>query len=279
MNYIKNRIRVIFLLGIFWTVSVFSQDEIKLDIHPSKISTHVSIIVPYEQCFLFERYYCSKGNYWLGRIDTLNKGAGEGVLQGDGILINSKSFVEKCNKCDTVINKIRNSSLNHKLHSELRNIVRMNIGYDNKEFRDVINNRISTVGYEENKICHEEFKESRLKWFNEQILRIYEIRKLKEDRLFWIKNNKSKIDKQFIEIFLQDYGSCEADQAGIIELIELNPEDFLKVCDDLNDSDFYKLRLKLSFIPKNVNTNDVILKIKSSKVKSNRVKKIIRVLR
>lgn len=267
----------IVLFVLFWPALAPAQEEIRLDILPSKISTDIQMIVPYGEGLIYERYFYFKHNYWVSQTDTLER-LDNGMFRGKSILINPETYNKKVDSCDTLVNKIRNAALNHKLLSELRALSRKDIGYDNKEFHEGLYTHRPTENDEKAK-CHEEFKIISLEWFSDQNQRIEEIKKNKIQRHQWIKDNHESIDKEFLKAFLQDFGSCDSDRAAIIDLMKNNTDDFLAVCKDLNDSDFFLIKLKLSVLPSHIKTNEVIQQLRDSGIRTGRKRKLIRKLK
>ncbi len=268
---------LLILTGLLWSTAVFSQDEIRVDIMPSKISTDIKMIIPIGQTLVLERYHFFKYNYWVSAFDTLEK-LDNGMLQARGVVINPEAFKIKVNKCDTSINKVRNGALAHNAISDLRALSRKEIGYDNKEF-----NNSQSVGrpteYQEKTLCNDDFKVINKKWFDEQVENIDEIRKKKIARQEWMKTNPEKIDKNAIKLFLEDYGSCDSDQIAISWIMMNKTNDFLSVCKEMGDIDFHLVKLKLSPLPDNLPINEIIKKMNLSPIKTNRKGKLVRALK
>lgn len=272
----KILVKTIWLICLLWPAIALPQGQIRVDVHPSKIPTHVQMIIPHGQIFLLERYHFFKHNYWISSIDTLQE-TENGILQGKGFQINPGMFTKTTDACDTVINKIRNSALTHKLLSAVEIKARKDIGYDNKEYKDSLYAQIPT-GKEEIQ-CHEDFKIQLTQWYTRQTERIDGIKKKKMERQQWIKHNPEKVDKVFINSFLEEFGSCQTDHVAIIDVMKINTDDFLKICKDLPDYQFFRFMLKLYDLPANPSIAAVIVKLKSSTVGTNRKAKIIRRLK
>jgi len=265
---------ILLLTGLVWSTAAFSQDEIKVDILPSKISTDINMIVYTGQTVVLERYHFFKYNYWMSSIDTLET-LENGMFQSKGIVINPGTFSTTVDGCDSIVNMIRNSAFQRRMSAQLRDAARKEIGYDSKEITDSIDVRQPTE-YQESTICHDEFKVISKKWFDEQSRKVEEIRKKKIERRAWIKANPDKIDAGFIKLFLTDYSTCDVDQVAILDIIKFKTDDFLLVCKDMTDMDFFDVKLKLSLLPGNVRTNDAIEKLKASPIRTNRKGKLIK---
>ncbi|HEX8037935.1 MAG TPA: hypothetical protein VF490_02240 [Chryseosolibacter sp.] len=219
------------------STTLFSQDEIKVDILPTEISTNVNLIVYSGQTVVLERYHFFKHNFWMRAFDTLEV-LDNGMLKSERIVINPETFRITVDACDSTVNKIRNSALQEEMSSQLRNLAWEQIGYDSKEVSDSIDVYKPTE-QQEATICHEEFKASIAAWFQERTKRIYEIKKKKTERREWMKNNPDKIDKTFIELFLRDYSTSETDQIAILQIIENYPDEFLTVCKGMSDMSLF----------------------------------------
>lgn len=273
----KIRTGILLLTGLLFSTATFSQDEIQVDILPTKISTDIQMVIPDGPSLIYERYHYFKHNYWISAADTLTK-LNNGVLKGKSVTINPGTFSKKVDKCDTTINKIRNSALDHKLFSEVSNIARKEIGYDNQEFKSSVNNERPT-DRQAIKLCHEDFRILISKWFATQTDRIEGIKREKIRRQEEIRSNPGKIDKEYIKSFLNDYGSCETDQLALLELIKNHPDEFLTVCKELSDMDFFDVKLNLSILPDNLRTDEVIAKLNASPIRTSRKVKLIRKLK
>lgn len=270
------RTTILLLTGLLFSITTFSQDEIQIDILPTKISTDIQMLIPSGQYLIFEKYHYFKYNYWVNAVDTLTKGD-NGVLKGKNVTITPGTFSKKVGKCDTTINKIRNSALDHKLFSELDHIARREIGYDNREFKSIVNNERPSKQQVVN-LCHDDFKILISKWFSTRADKIDGIKSEKLKRQERIKSNSNKVGSEYIKSFLDDYGSCETDQVAILELITRHPDEFLKVCKELSDMRFFDVKLKLSILPDYLKAGEAIAKLKASQIRTNRKGKLIRKL-
>jgi hypothetical protein len=238
------------LIGFLYSVHLFSQEEVYVDVLPTKISKDIKLLIPSGEYFIFERYHFFKNIYWINSTDTLVK-LDNKFLQGKGITINSAEFSKKVDKCDSSVNRIRNSALDHKLFSQLDEIARMEIGYDNKEFKSTVS-KARPTDQQVVALCHDDFKHLISRWYTSNTAKIDKIKEEKIHRKEEIFSSNDKIDKEFINSFLNDYGSCETDQTAILKLIETHTDEFLTVCKEMSDLSFYEL--KFSIQPENLVT-------------------------
>ncbi|MBX2899451.1 MAG: hypothetical protein KF775_07365 [Cyclobacteriaceae bacterium] len=210
------RTTIIILIGLLLSTNTFGQDEIFINILPSKISTDISILIPNGQSYTFEKYHYFKYVYWVTFSDTLYK-SDNGLLQGKRVSINQEHFSKKVAICDTTINKIRNLALDHKLSSDLLDVARKEIGGNNQEFK--INEGRPTERQAID-LCHTDFKTLIESWFNKKSIEIRTIKEQKIRRLEKIRLNQT-VNKVFIKTFLEDCDFCETDQIAILELIKI----------------------------------------------------------
>lgn len=269
--------KIVLISSILSTFYSFAQDDIKVSILPSKISTDIQMIVPEGQYLIFERYHYFKYVYWVKSIDTL-KQLDNGVLRGKNVAISPGMFSLKVNRCDSIIRKIRNSALDFKLSSDLSGKAKKEIGYDNVKFVSGMNDNKPTERQIFN-LCYDSFKVVVTNWYDFQVKRIAHIKEEKIERLEFIKSSSSEIDKDFIRSFLKDYGFCETDMAAILEVIRTHPDEFLSACKELSDGDFHSLKLKVSDMPNHLIRNDAIAKLEALPVKTKRKRKIIKGLK
>lgn len=268
------RTTIIILIGLLLSTNTFGQDEIFINILPSKISTDISILIPNGQSYTFEKYHYFKYVYWVTFSDTLYK-SDNGLLQGKRVSINQEHFSKKVAICDTTINKIRNLALDHKLSSDLLDVARKEIGGNNQEFK--INEGRPTERQAID-LCHTDFKTLIESWFNKKSIEIRTIKEQKIRRLEKIRLNQT-VDKVFIKTFLEDCDFCETDQIAILELIKNHPDDFLTICKELSDMEFHTIKLNLLHLPDSLATNEPIEKLNNSPVRTNRKGKLIRQLK
>jgi hypothetical protein len=265
---------IILLIGLALPTKIFAQDEILVDILPSKISTDISILIPNGQSYIFEKYHYFKYVYWVSFSDTLYK-SDNGLLQGKRVSISPGNFSKKVNICDTTINKIRNLALDHKLLSDLLDVARREIGGDNQEFKI---NEGQPAERQAIDLCHTDFKTLIESWFNKKSIEIKTIKEEKIGRLEKIRLNQT-VDKVFIKTFLEDCDFCEIDQIAILELIKNHPDDFLTNCKELSDTEFFNIKLNLLHLPDSLATNEAMEKLNNSPVRTNRKGKLIRQLK
>jgi len=264
-------------IGIILSLNGFGQSEVKVRFLPSKIDSRTEMLIPIENGkFLYERYSYFKYVYWLIKQDTL-------IQKSDSIFIGESLAVDMINDfilkdlCDSLVNYIRNSSLSHRSSSMLDDTARLYIGYDNKEFEDS-KNKNRPLDTDEYKLCHKDFQKLNTEWFDNQLDLIESIKNKKVQRYDLIQKSDS-LDNDFIAKFLSDFGSCKPDYFAIIELISKNADGFLSICKNMTDTDFFVIKLKLSDLPDSIKTHLAINSLKSSKIKTNRKNKLIRILK
>src|SRR5205085_9040928 len=185
--------------------------------------------------------------------------------QGKHVSIGPGEFSRKVDKCDTTINKIRNSALDNRLFSDLDEAARREIGYDDQKFKSTIRNEHPTERQTVT-LCHDDFRTAASHWFGIQADNINEIKKGKIARLDEIRGDSPKVDNEYIKSFLNDYSSCETDQTAILVLITNHPDDFLAVCKEMADTDFFTLTLKLSPMPDNMKARDAVHSLEASEI-------------
>ncbi|HTF21201.1 MAG TPA: hypothetical protein VK658_24160 [Chryseolinea sp.] len=271
------RTTLLTLVGVLWSTIVLSQGEIRIDVVPTKISSDVRMIIPSGQNLVLETYHFFKYNYWIVGVDTL-KELDNGMLQSKGFVLNPEVFKIKVSKCDTLINNIRNGALAHSTFSELRAMARKEIGYDNKEFnsgfeigRPSSNQQIT--------LCNDYFAVVINNWFTDQAEEIKKIKKIKTDRQEWIRSNPDKINRDFIQLFLEDFGSCDIDHQSILDLMINRTDDILLVCKDMEDLEFHAVKLKLYDLSDKLDIDKAIDKIAHSPIKTTRKNKLVSVLK
>ena len=264
----------IILIGIIFSLNGFGQSEVKVRFLPAKIDSRTEMLIPIENGkYLYENYSYFKYVYWLIKQDTLTQKS-DSIYFGNALTVNMKNNFILKDPCDSLVNFIRNSSLSHRSSSMLNDTARLYIGYDNERYKKSKNeNRLSKA--EEYNLCHTEFHKLNKKWFDQQLDLIELIKTDKRKRYELIKKSDS-IDKDLISKFLMDFGSCEPDYLAIIELITKNADGFLSACNDMSDTDFYVIKLKLSDIPVSIKTDSAINSLKNSKVNTNRKNKLIK---
>jgi hypothetical protein len=266
------------IAGLLFSTTTFSQDEIQVDISPNKLAGDIKMLIPNGEYFIFEQYHYFKHNYWVGFTDTLTR-LESGALKGKKVMVDPLTFSTKLDKCDSIINKIRNSALDHKLFFELSNMARREIGYVHGEFTSLANGEWPTER-QTVQLCHDEFKLRIEKWYNVQTEKIRMVKSQKKERLQEIKSQSDiTVSKAFIKDFLTDYKPCEIDQAAILELMKSQPDNFLTVCEELSDMDFFDLKLNISMLSDTLSTNEVVAKFQDSSIRTARTRKLVRKLK
>jgi hypothetical protein len=265
------------LLGLVLTISGFSQTNVKVRILPSKISTRTEMLIPVDKgIYLYEKYDYFKYVYWLIKQDTLIQ-TNDTILKGSEVIVNLQNNYFEKDKCDTLINEIRNSSLSFRTSSMLSDTAKKYIGYDNEKFR-LTRNENSPTESVEREFCHNKFKQLNKKWFDFQLKSIENIKQEKQTRLEEIKKTE-RFSKEYVSIFLSDFNNCSIDKIAIIEIMTKSPNEFLIACKKLSDTDFYGIKLKLSDLPENIKTDMAIKSLNSSDIKTNRKRKLIHKLK
>lgn len=241
--------------------------------HSGKIETEIELIIPIDKGILYESYVYFKTVYWLEERDTVFQNV-DLTYSNDRLKINNEGF-ESIPACDTTINKIRNSSLRHRMQNQLNDSIAFYIGRDNKEMasqKSYINtNAISQK-------CYSEFETDYTAWFNEQLKTIQTILDSKKQRLKQIENVQN-LDDQFISMFLNDFGSCEVD-FNALELVILKDVDLLlSVINRWADIEFNRFKWKLDDFHYLKSKNAVIQELENSKVPSARQKALLKLFK
>lgn len=137
-----------FIFGLLITTIGFSQNNVKVQVLPSKIASRTFMLIPYGNKYIYEDYTYFKNVYWLNSTDTLER-VNDSILECGTIRINLDRYSIEYDFCDSKINKIRNSSLLHRLFSMVNDSCRKYIGWDNNEFKNCQPDLAFDFGFEE----------------------------------------------------------------------------------------------------------------------------------
>jgi hypothetical protein len=264
---------LLIIFSFFLGQSSFAQsDSVFLSID-SKLISEIQIITPNGVSGIRENYTFFKYRYWLGKIDTVSIT----IVDRTEPVKSKKKVIEyqKYGACDSIINKIRNSSYYWQMRSDIDKVARQEIGYGNDEFNNIKNsesNRIKDFF----KKCQDEFniEVSELK---EQLLK--EINRIKEekiDRYTKLRTSPESIDFTEIVSFLNTFDLCDTDLKSLELIILQSPTDFVTSIDQLSDSDFFTFTLKLDDFPENSKIAEMKNSLKDVEKKSKRKRKAIR---
>jgi len=267
IDFMKNVATLLLLLII--PISAFSQTDVKVRILPSKIATETEILIPFGEHFIYERYSYFKKVYWLMKRDTLI--LENNILKGEKVLVNLDVFNQEYGFCDSKINKIRNSALNHKEWGVTEKISREKIGYDNKEIAEFKRNTSISREIIES-TCSDSFLVVMSEWTQNVNEKIEEIYNQKIERKKWIENNRDKIDVLYIVEFLKTFDRNIPDIESFIEIIIVNPKDLIT---EINRQEFpYLIYWKLDITPKSDRLSKAIDVLENSKLGGKTYRKI-----
>lgn len=250
-------------------VSFAQSDSVYLSID-SKLIPEIQIIT---ENGIRENYTYFKYRYWLGEIDTVSMT----IIDRNEPVKSKRKKNEylKYGACDSIINKIRNSSEYWKMITEIDKIARQKIGYNNEEFKKFKYSESSRIKNFSEK-CQDEFEIEVTELKDILIKEINRIKEGKFERFTRLKTNPESIDSNAISSFLETFDLCETD-LKVLELIILqNPNDFVTLIDKLSDSDFFTFTLKLEDFPEDSNISKMKKTLKESEQRSKRKKKVLR---
>ena len=225
---------IILGFGLLMTMTGFAQNNVKVQIFPSKIISRTLIVIPEGDKYIYEDYTYFKYVYWLNHRDTLEL-INDSVMASESLRISLDLYTTEYDFCDSKINKIRNSSLTHRLlHSMINDSCSKYIGWDNNEFKYFQRDLAFEEGFEE-KICSDRFPVIAYERFDSLYNKIQEIYQRKEHRTEWIKKNHAKIDKDYINSFLIDFNYNEPDKEAFIQILIANPNTLIQEIDKLEE--------------------------------------------
>lgn len=273
----------------------YSQEKESMISVDQGLIPHFYIISPIDSLqFRYETYQYFKGKYWLLNNTILQKQK-NGNLIGDSILIRhvDSEFYQVFNKgnkktkqlkyhkvkeCDSMINKIKNKALIWEINSETYDSSRIFIGYNNQTYRKYKNRNI----IEQNKIiqtCYYDFIQVATDYRKKLLTEISRIHKEKKNRYVWFKENKSKVSTSDIRTFNYSFDYCDIDKRTLILIIINHTDSFIKVCDEMNQDDFFSFKLGINYLPKGLDAGLAIQRLEKSEIKSSKKRKIIRKLK
>jgi hypothetical protein len=258
-----------FLLG----QSSFAQtDSVFLSID-SKLISEIQIITPNGENGVQENYTFFKSRYWLGEIDTVSITI---VDRTESVKTKKKKVeYQKYGACDSIINKIRNSSYYWKMLSDIDKIARQEIGYGNEEFNNLKNSESNRIK-DFSKKCQDEFK-IEVSELKEQLLKEQNrIKEEKIDRYTKLRTSPESIDSNEIASFLNTFDLCDTDLKCLELIILQNPDDFVKSIDNLSDSNFFTFTLQIDNFPEDSKVSEMKESLKKVDIKSRRKKKTIK---
>lgn len=222
------------IIGLLISMIGNSQENVKVQISPSKLFPRTMIIIPHGEKFIYEDYTYFKYVYWLNYSDTL-KQANDSILTNDSLSINMNLYKMEYDFFDSKINKIRNSSLSHRLlNSMINDSCRKYIGWDNNEFKYFQRDLAFKDEFEE-EACSDTFPVIAYEHFDSLYNKIQEIHKRKQQRAEWIKKNHTNIDKDYINSFLIDFNYNEPDKVAFIQILIANPLTLIQEIDKLEE--------------------------------------------
>lgn len=222
------------IFGLLISIIGNSQDYVKVQISPSKLFPRTMMIIPDGEKFVYEDYTYFKYVYWLNYSDTIEQ-INDSILISDSLRINMNLYKIEYDFCDSKINKIRNSSLSHRLfNSMINDSCRKYIGWDNNEFKYFQRDLAFKEEFEE-ETCSDTFPVIAYQRFDSLNNKVQEIYKRKKKRAQWIKNNYTKIDKSFIISFLIDFNYNEPDKESFIHILIANPVVLVQEIDKLEE--------------------------------------------
>ncbi len=264
---------LIILFSLFiGQVSYGQSDSVYLSID-GKLVSEIQIITPINEKGIRENYTYFKHQYWLGVIDTISMT----ILDSNESVNSKKRKIEyfKYAACDSIINKIRNSSEHWKMFSEINEIARLEIGYNNLAFNKI---KYSESLHIENfsKKCQNEYKKDITTIKNKLLKEITRIKAEKYDRYMLLRTSPLSIDSAAINSFIETFDQCETDLRTLELIISTNPNDFVTTIDRLSDADFFTFTLKLSDFPGDTNTLQMKEKLKESEKSSKRKKQVLK---
>jgi hypothetical protein len=273
LAFIKmKQILLIIISCLLGQISFAQSDSVYLSID-SKLISEIQIITPYNENGTRENYTHFKYRYWLGETDTVSMI----IVENTEIAKSKKKKIEyqKYGACDSIINKIKNSSYYWKMRSNIDKVARQEIGYGNNEFNNLKNSENNRLKDFSEK-CRDQFKIDVSKLKDQLLNEIQRIKEGKIDRFNRLRSNPESIDSTSINSFLETFDLCETDLKSLELIILQNSTDFLTSIDKLSDSDFFSFTLKLDDFSEDSNISKMKETLKESEQRSKRKKKIIR---
>lgn len=270
---------ILTISAIFITLCGFAQQDLLVRFYPVKIGFETKMIIPIDQeKYLYEYYSRFKGVYFLNSRDTLQR-ASDSTYQSSstGMTFNNLGYLSGKSICDSLINVIRNSSLNFRTSSILDDSARSKIGYNNQAYRSLKYEEQPTEKqqYEQ---CHNQYIDLNNQWLNSGLKLIDGIEVEKQKRLLEI-TGSDELDFKFIQDFIATFNRCEPDQRALIILLTKQPQTTLQALETLSETEFYSIRLKLSDLPPNLGTTNAIEQLELMENRSKYNRKLTRTLK
>jgi hypothetical protein len=239
----------------------------------SKLISEIQIITSYGENGTRENYTYFKSRYWLGEIDSVSMTV---VDETEPVKSKKKAIhYQKYGACDSIINKIRNSTEYWKMFSETDKIARQEIGYNNEEFNKLKYSENSRLNHFSKK-CQNEFRIEIVELKDKFLKEIKHIQKEKYQRYTRLKETPESIDSTSINSFFESFDLCETDLKTLGLIILKNPREFVTFIDRMDDSDFFTFILKLDDFAEDANISKMKETLKELELKSKRKKKVIR---
>lgn len=267
---------LLLLFGLLISMIGNSQENVKVQIYPSKLFPRTMMIIPDGERFIYEDYTYFKYVYWLNHSDTL-KQVNDSILTSDSLRINMNLYKIEYDFCDSKINKIRNSSLSHRLfNSMINDSCKKYIGWDNNEFKYFQRDLAFKNEFEE-EVCSDTFPVIAYEHFDSLYNKIQDIYNRKQQRAEWIKKNHAKIDKDYINSFLIDFNYNEPDKVAFIQILIANPLTLIQEIDKLEET--YLIVWKVKEIKNIEGISEAIERLENTDLKSKTKRQILNKLR
>ena len=252
-------------------VSLAQTDSVFLSIN-SRLVSEIQIIIPHGENATRENYTHFKHQYWLGKVDTIS------MFTANRIVLEKPKKEEisytKFSICDSIINEIRNGAQFWDMQSNVNSVAKQEIGFDNEVFNSFKSSESNRIRDFYNK-CQNEFTSENSE-LNERLLKeIQNIKKGKIDRYTRLKSKPESIDFNMISTFLKTFDHCETDLKSIELIIIQHPTYFVNSINDLSESEFFTLTLKLRNFPHNAKISEMKKSLKEVSANSKRTKKVI----
>lgn len=161
------------------------------------------------------------------------------------------------------------------MQSEIDNIVRSKIGYDNKNFQDFKTlNRLPPDIFI--KTCNTNYLTIQFDLQQKYLSCIDSLYNDKEQRFIWIKSNQESINQDYIDSFISNFNYSDPDFRSLEVIIVKHPELFLNSVYKLSETDFFPFTLKLDGFPKDIHLSQAKSKLEQATNKNKRKRKVIR---
>lgn len=266
------KILISFILLLFYC-NLNAQTDSALVLYYPKLIAKYEIYLGKNDSLKKEEYTYFKGRYWHQKTEKVYKDDFVKMLLK--LEVNKKIRLTKNCLCDSLVNKIRNSSSYWKMKSEIDKIAREQIGYDNNDFNTFKysqDNKSSDLS----KKCFNEYKTEENELRQKLLVKIESIKKTKEKRLTEFKKNIDSISPEAISMFLSTFNQCSSDLKSLEIIIINEAKLFMQELEKLSDSDFFVFTLKLDSFPKDTNISKMREHLKQKDINSSRKKKVIK---